>query len=82
MYYRIIKKQGKKQGIRKNKGKRKMNSLILDNLMMVNSLIYILFTFWGNIKRRKMTTKEWQIMKLWSVINAIMIIIFIITALP
>lgn len=59
-----------------------MNSLILDNLMMINSLLYILFTFWGNIKRRKMTIKEWQIMKLWSVINAIMVIVFIVVSIP
>lgn len=59
-----------------------MNSLILDYIMMINSLLYILFTFWGNIKRRKMTIKEWQIMKVWGVINAIMVIVFIITALP
>ncbi len=59
-----------------------MNSLIFDYIMLINSLLYILFTFWGNIKRRKMTIKEWQVMKLWGVINAIMVIIFIITALP
>ena len=59
-----------------------MNSLILDYLMMIDSLAYILFTFWGNIKRRKMTIKEWQVMKVWGVINAIMTIVFIITALP
>ena len=59
-----------------------MNSLILDNLMLIDSLVYILFVFWGNIKQRKMTLKEWQVMKVWGVINAIMTIIFIITALP
>lgn len=59
-----------------------MNSLILDNLMLINSLIYILFTFWGNIKRRKMTIKEWQIMKVWGVINAIMVIVFIVVSIP
>lgn len=59
-----------------------MNSLIFDYLMMIDSLAYILFTFWGNIKRRKMNIKEWQIMKVWGVINAIMVIVFIITALP
>lgn len=59
-----------------------MNSLILDNLMMINSLIYILFTFWGNIKRRKMSAKEWQIMKVWGVINAIMVIVFIVVSIP
>ena len=59
-----------------------MNSLIFDYLMMIDSLAYILFTFWGNIKRRKMTIKEWQVMKVWGVINAIMTIVFIITALP
>lgn len=59
-----------------------MNSLIFDYLMMIDSLLYILFTFLGNIKRRKMTIKEWQIMKVWGVINAIVVIVFIITALP
>ena len=59
-----------------------MNSLILDNLMMINSLLYILFTFWGNIKRRKMSIKEWQIMKIWGVINAIMVIVFIVVSIP
>ena len=59
-----------------------MNSLILDNLMMINNLLYILFTFWGNIKRRKMTIKEWQIMKVWGVINAIMVIVFIVVSIP
>lgn len=59
-----------------------MNSLILDNLMIIDSLVYILFTFWGNIKRRKMAIKEWQVMKAWGVINAIMTIIFIVTMIP
>lgn len=59
-----------------------MNSLILDNLMIINSLAYILFTFWGNIKRRKMSIKEWQIMKVWGVINAIMVIVFIVVSIP
>lgn len=59
-----------------------MNSLILDNLMLIDNLAFILFVFWGNIKQRKMTIKEWQVMKVWSVINAIMTIVFIITALP
>ena len=59
-----------------------MNSLILDNLMMINNLLYILFTFWGNIKKRKMTIKEWQIMKVWGVINAIMVIVFIVVSIP
>lgn len=59
-----------------------MNSLILDNLMIINSLAYILFTFWGNIKQRKMNIKEWQIMKAWSVINAIMVIVFIVVSIP
>ena len=59
-----------------------MNSLIFDYLMMIDSLLYILFAFWGNIKRRKMSIKEWWIMKVWGVINAIMVIVFIITALP
>lgn len=59
-----------------------MNSLILDYLMMIDSLLYILFTFWGNIKQRKMSIKEWQIMKLWSVINAIMVIVFIVVSIP
>lgn len=59
-----------------------MNSLILDNLILIDSLAYILFTFWGNIKHRKMTVKEWQVMKVWGVINAIMTIIFIVTMIP
>ena len=59
-----------------------MNSLIFDYLLMIDSLLYILFTFWGNIKRRKMTIKEWQIMKVWSVINAIMVIVFIVVSIP
>ena len=59
-----------------------MNSLILDNLLIINSLAYILFTFWSTIKQRKMSIKEWQIMKVWSVINAILIIAFIITVIP
>lgn len=59
-----------------------MNSLILDNLMVIDSLAYIIFTFWGNIKRRKMTIKEWQIMKVWGVINAIMVIVFIVVSIP
>ena len=63
-------------------GRLKMNSLIFDYLMMIDSLAYILFTFWGNIKRRKMTIKEWQIMKVWGVINAIMVIVFIVVSIP
>lgn len=59
-----------------------MNSLIFDNLMVIDNLAFILFVFWGNIKHRKMTIKEWQIMKLWGVINAIMTIIFIVTMIP
>ena len=59
-----------------------MNSLILDNLMIINSLAFILFTFWGTIKQRKMSIKEWRIMKVWGVINAIMTIIFIVTMIP
>lgn len=59
-----------------------MNSLILDNLMIINSLAFILFVFWGTIKQRKMTIKEWRIMKVWGVINAIMTIIFIVTMIP
>lgn len=59
-----------------------MNSLILDSLMIINSLAYILFTFWGNIKQRKMSIKEWQIMKVWGVINAIMVIVFIVVSIP
>lgn len=59
-----------------------MNSLILDNLMIIDSLAFILFTFWGTIKQRKMTIKEWQVMKVWGVINAIMTIIFIVTMIP
>lgn len=59
-----------------------MNSLIIENLMLIDSLVYILFTFWGNIKRRKMSLKEWQVMKVWGVINAIMTIIFIVTMIP
>lgn len=59
-----------------------MNSLILDNLMLIDSLVYILFVFWGTIKQRKMTVKEWQVMKVWGVINAIMTIIFIVTMIP
>lgn len=59
-----------------------MNSLILDNLMIINSLAFILFVFWGTIKQRKMTIKEWQIMKVWGVINAIMVIVFIVVSIP
>lgn len=59
-----------------------MNSFILDNLMVIDSLAYILFTFWGNIKQHKMSIKEWRIMKVWGVINAIMTIIFIVTMIP
>lgn len=59
-----------------------MNSLIFDYIMLIDSLLYILFTFWGNIKRRKMTIKEWQIMKVWGVINAIMVIVFIVVSIP
>ena len=59
-----------------------MNSLILDYIILIDSLLYILFTFWGNLKRRKMTIKEWQIMKIWSVINAIMVIVFIVVSIP
>ena len=59
-----------------------MNSLIFDYIILIDSLLYILFTFWGNIKRRKMTIKEWQIMKVWGVINAIMVIIFIVVSIP
>ena len=59
-----------------------MNSLILDNLMIIDSLAYILFTFWSTIKQRKMSIKEWKIMKVWGVINAIMTIIFIVTMIP
>lgn len=59
-----------------------MNSLILDNLMLIDNLAFTLFVFWGNIKRRKMTIKEWQVMKVWGVINAIMTIIFIVTMIP
>lgn len=59
-----------------------MNSLFFDYLMMIDSLLYILFTFWGNIKQRKMSIKEWQIMKVWSVINAIMVIVFIVVSIP
>lgn len=59
-----------------------MNSLIFDYIILIDSLSYILFTFWGNIKRRKMSIKEWQIMKVWGVINAIMVIVFIIVSIP
>ena len=59
-----------------------MNSLILDYIILIDSLLYILFTFWGNIKQRKMTIKEWQIMKVWGVINAIMVIVFIVVSIP
>lgn len=59
-----------------------MNSLILDNLMLIDSLAFILFVFWGTIKQRKMTIKEWQVMKVWGVINAIMTIVFIVTMIP
>lgn len=59
-----------------------MTSLIFDNLMVIDSLSYILFTFWGNIKRHKMTIKEWRIMKVWGVINAIMVIVFIVVSIP
>lgn len=59
-----------------------MNSLIIENLMLIDNLAYILFVFWGNIKHRKMTIKEWQIMKVWGVINAIMVIVFIVVSIP
>ena len=59
-----------------------MNSLIFDYIILIDSLLYILFTFWGNIKRRKMSIKEWQIMKVWGVINAIMVIVFIVVSIP
>ena len=59
-----------------------MNSLILDYIILIDSLLYILFTFWGNIKRRKMSIKEWQIMKVWGVINAIMVTVFIVVSIP
>lgn len=59
-----------------------MNSFILDNLMVINSLAFILFVFCGTIEHRKMTIKEWQVMKVWGVINAIMTIIFIVTMIP
>lgn len=59
-----------------------MNSLLLDYIMLIDNLAFILFTFWGNIKRRKMTIKEWQIMKVWGVINAIMVIVFIVVSIP
>lgn len=59
-----------------------MNSFILDNLMVIDSLAFILFVFCGTIEHRKMTIKEWQIMKVWGVINAIMTIIFIVTRIP
>ena len=58
-----------------------MNSLIFDYIMVIDNLPYILFTFWGNIKRRKMNIKEWRIMKVWGVINAIMIIVFIVVSI-
>lgn len=59
-----------------------MNSFILDNLMVIDSLAFILFVFCGTIEHRKMTIKEWQVMKVWGLINAIMTIIFIVTAIP
>lgn len=59
-----------------------MNSLIFDYLMIIDNLSYILFTFWGNIKQRKMNIKEWQVMKVWGVINAIMVIVFIVVSIP
>ena len=59
-----------------------MNSFILDNLMVINSLAFILFVFCGTIEHRKMTIKEWQVTKVWGVINAIMTIIFIVTMIP
>ena len=59
-----------------------MNSLIFDYIILIDSLLYILFTFWGNIKRRKMSIKEWQIMKVWGVINTIMVIVFIVVSIP
>lgn len=59
-----------------------MNSFILDNLMVINSLAFILFVFCGTIEHRKMTIKEWQVMKVWGLINAIMTIIFIVTTIP
>ena len=59
-----------------------MNSFILDNLMVINSLAFILFVFCGTIEHRKMTIKEWQVMKVWGLINAIMTIIFIVTMIP
>lgn len=59
-----------------------MNSFILDNLMVIDSLAFILFVFCGTIEHRKMAIKEWQVMKVWGVINAIMTIIFIVTMIP
>ena len=59
-----------------------MNSFILDNLMVIDSLAFILFVFCGTIEHRKMTIKEWQVMKVWGLINAIMTIIFIVTMIP
>ena len=59
-----------------------MNSLIFDYIILIDSLAYILFTFWGNIKQRKMTLKEWQVMKVWGVINAIMVIMFTVALIP
>lgn len=59
-----------------------MNSFILDNLMVIDSLAFILFVFCGTIEHRKMTIKEWQVMKVWGVINAITTIIFIVTMIP
>lgn len=59
-----------------------MNSFIFDNLMVIDSLAFILFVFCGTIEHRKMTIKEWQVVKVWGLINAIMTIIFIVTAIP
>lgn len=50
--------------------------------MVINSLAFILFVFCGTIEHRKMTIKEWQVMKVWGLINAIMTIIFIVTMIP
>lgn len=59
-----------------------MNSLIIENLMLIDNLAFILFVFWGTIKQRKMTIKEWQVMKVWGIINAFMTIVFIVTMIP
>ncbi len=59
-----------------------MNSLILDYIMLIDNLAFTLFVFWGTIKQRKMTIKEWQVMKVWGVINAFMTIVFIVTMIP